>query len=156
MSKFPTLFSQGNIGKLRLKNRLIMNAMGTVLTDGTGNPSQRMLDYYKARAAGGIGLVTTQCAGVSKDGSPGWELGIYNDSFIPGVKSIVDVIHENGSKASVQLMHNGLLITFSGFVPEGMLIKVPSITPWLNKAWKYEEITEAEIDRYIEDQYPHR
>jgi 2,4-dienoyl-CoA reductase-like NADH-dependent reductase (Old Yellow Enzyme family)/thioredoxin reductase len=151
MSKFPTLFSQGNIGKLRLKNRLIMNAMGTVLTDGTGNPSQRMLDYYKARAAGGIGLVTTQCAGVSKDGSPGWELGIYNDSFIPGVKSIVDVIHENGSKASVQLMHNGLLITFSGFVPEGMLIKVPSITPWLNPAWKYEELTEAEIDRYIED-----
>ena len=52
MSKYPKLFSQGNIGKLRLKNRLIMNAMGTVLTDGTGNPSQRMLDYYKARAAG--------------------------------------------------------------------------------------------------------
>jgi 2,4-dienoyl-CoA reductase-like NADH-dependent reductase (Old Yellow Enzyme family)/thioredoxin reductase len=151
MSKFPTLFSQGNIGKLRLKNRLIMNAMGTVLTDGTGNPSQRMLDYYKARAAGGIGLVTTQCAGVSKDGSPGWELGIYNDSFIPGIKAIVDVIHENSGKASIQLMHNGLLITFSGFVPEGMLIKVPSITPWLNPAWKYEELTETEIDRYIED-----
>ncbi len=150
MSKFPTLFSQGNIGKLRLKNRLIMNAMGTVLTDGTGNPSQRMLDYYKARAAGGIGLVTTQCAGVSKDGSPGWELGIYNDSFIPGIKSIVDVIHENGGKASVQLMHNGLLITYT-VVPEGMVIKVPSITPWLNPAWKYEELTETEIDRYIED-----
>ena len=151
MSKYPTLFSQGNIGKLRLKNRLIMNAMGTVLTDGTGNPSQRMLDYYKARAAGGIGLVTTQCAGVSKDGSPGWELGIYNDSFIPGIKAIVDIIHANGGKASIQLMHNGLLITFSGFVPEGMLIKVPSITPWLNQAWKYEELPEAEIDRYIED-----
>jgi 2,4-dienoyl-CoA reductase-like NADH-dependent reductase (Old Yellow Enzyme family)/thioredoxin reductase len=151
MSKFPTLFSQGNIGKLRLKNRIIMNAMGTVLTDGTGNPSQRMLDYYKARAAGGIGLVTTQCAGVSKDGSPGWELGIYNDSFIPGIKAIVDVIHENGGKASIQLMHNGLLITFSGFVPEGMLIKVPSITTWLNPAWKYEELTEADINRYIED-----
>jgi len=110
-----------------------------------------MLDYYKARAAGGIGLITTQCAGVSKDGSPGWELGIYNDSFIPGIKAIVDTIHENGSKASIQLMHNGLLITFSGFVPEGMLIKVPSITPWLNPAWKYEELTEADIDRYISD-----
>ncbi|MFA5374238.1 MAG: NAD(P)/FAD-dependent oxidoreductase [Dehalococcoidia bacterium] len=151
MSKFPTLFSQGNIGKLRLKNRLIMNAMGTVLTDGTGNPSQRMLDYYKARAAGGIGLVTTQCAGVSKDGSPGWELGIYNDSFIPGIKSIVDTIHDNGGKASIQLMHNGLLITFSGFVPEGMIIKVPSITPWLNPAWKYAELTEEDINRYIDD-----
>jgi NADPH-dependent 2,4-dienoyl-CoA reductase/sulfur reductase-like enzyme len=32
-----------------------------------------------------------------------------------------------------------------------MLIKVPSITPWLNQAWKYEELPEAEIDRYIED-----
>lgn len=151
MSKYPTLFSQGSIGKLKLKNRLVMNAMGTVLTDGTGNPSQRMLDYYSARAAGGIGLITTQCAGVSKDGSPGWELGIYNDSFIPGIKSIVDTIHENGSKVSVQLMHNGLLITFSGFVPEGMIIKVPSITPWLNPAWKYAELTEDEIDHYIDD-----
>ncbi|MFA5367809.1 MAG: FAD-dependent oxidoreductase, partial [Dehalococcoidia bacterium] len=151
MNKYPTLFSQGSIGKLKLKNRLVMNAMGTVLTDGTGNPSQRMLDYYKARAAGGIGLVTTQCAGVSKDGSPGWELGIYNDSFIPGIKSVVDTIHQAGSKASIQLMHNGLLITFSGFVPEGMIIKVPSITPWLNPVWKYAEITEEEIERYIDD-----
>lgn len=151
MNKYPTLFSQGSIGKLKLKNRLVMNAMGTVLTDGTGNPSQRMLDYYRARAAGGIGLVTTQCAGVSKDGSPGWELGIYNDAFIPGIKSVVDTIHQAGSKASIQLMHNGLLITFSGFVPEGMIIKVPSITPWLNPAWKYAEITEEEIERYIDD-----
>ena len=150
MSQSSSLFSTGKIGKLHLKNRLIMNAMGTVLTDGAGNPSKRMIDYYRARAKGGVGLVTTQCVGVSEDGSPSWDLGIYNDSFVPGIKAIVDVIHENGGKASVQLMHNGLLITFT-VVPEKMSIKVPSITPWLNTAWKYQEVSESDIKRYIED-----
>ncbi|MEA1959291.1 MAG: FAD-dependent oxidoreductase [Chloroflexota bacterium] len=151
MGNYPSLFHPGTIGDMELKNRLIMNAMGTILTDGFGNPSQRMLDYYRARARGGIGLLTTQCAGVSEDGSPGWELGVYNDSFVAGIKSIADVVHEYDSKVSIQLMHNGLLITFSGFVPEGMAIKVPSITPWLNPVWQYEEITEDDIERYVED-----
>jgi 2,4-dienoyl-CoA reductase-like NADH-dependent reductase (Old Yellow Enzyme family)/thioredoxin reductase len=150
MSKFPTLFSQGNIGKLRLKNRLIMNAMGTILTDGTGYPIKRTLEYYKARSSESIGLITTQCAGIDKDGSPGWELGIYDDSFIPGIKSIVDAVHENGSKVSVQLMHNGMLLTFTR-IPKGMALKVPSITPWLSPAWKYSEVTETDIERYIDD-----
>ena len=151
MNQSSTLFSTGNIGKLRLKNRLIMNAMGTVLTDGAGNPSKRMIDYYRARAKGGVGLVTTQCVGVSEDGSPGWELAIFDDKFIPGIREIVNAIHEHDAKVSFQLMHNGLLITFSGFVPEGMSIKVPSITPWLNLVWKYQEVSESDIERYIED-----
>lgn len=148
---FDALFQPATIGTLRLQNRLIMNAMGTALTERSGHPSDRMLAYYRARARGGIGLITTQCAGVSKDGSPFWELGIYDDQFIPGIRDLVDVIHSEGAKVSVQLMHNGLLITFSGFIPEGMTIKVPSITRWMTGPTPHEELTAADVDRYVED-----
>lgn len=151
MSKFEALFQQGEIGRLQLKNRLVMNAMGTVLTDGQSNPIQRTLDYYAARARGGAGLITTQCTAVSQDAATPWELAIYDDRFIPGIKSIVDTIHANGSKVSIQLMHYGLLIIFGGFIPEGMTIKVPSITSWLQDGRPYVEVTEEDIDRYVED-----
>ncbi len=151
MKGFSALFQPGNIGKLRLKNRLIMNAMGTVLVDSEGNPIERMFDYYRARARGGIGLITTQCASVSADGTPPFTWALYDDKFTPGLRSLVDVIHEQGVKVSIQLMHYGLLIIFGGFIPEGMSIKVPSITSWLTGDKPYEEMGEADIERYIED-----
>lgn len=151
MGKFEALFQPGNIGRLQLKNRLVMNAMGTVLTDGQSNPIQRTLDYYAARARGGVGLVTTQCMAVSQDAATPWELAIYDDRFVPGIKSIINTIHDNGSKASVQLMHYGLLIIFGGFIPEGMTVKVPSLTSWLQDGRPYVEVTEDDIDRYVED-----
>ena len=151
MDKFPALFQPGNIGSLKLDNRLIMNAMGTVLTDGQSNPVQRTYDYYAARARGGVGLVTTQCMAVSQDAATPWELAVYDDSFIPGLKNIVDTVHQNGSKISVQLMHYGLLITFGDFIPEGMTVKVPSITSWLKAGRPYAEVSEQDIDRYVED-----
>ena len=151
MDKFPALFQPGNIGNLKLENRLIMNAMGTVLTDGQSNPVQRTYDYYAARARGGAGLITTQCMAVSEDAATPWELAIYDDSFIPGLKNIVDTVHRNGGRVSVQLMHYGLLITFAGFIPEGMTVKVPSITSWMKAGRPYTEVGEQDIDRYVED-----
>jgi len=151
MQGFSVLFQPGNIGTLRLKNRLIMNAMGTVLVDGEGNVTERMFDYYRARAQGGVGLIVTQCASVSADATPPFTWAMYDDKFIPGLSKLVDVIHEQGVKVSIQLMHYGLLLIFGGFIPEGMSIKVPSITSWLVGDRLYEEIGEADIQRYVED-----
>jgi len=151
MGKFEALFQPGNIGKLQLRNRLVMNAMGTVLTDGQSNPIQRTYDYYAARARGGVGLITTQCVAVSQDAATPWELALYDDKFIPGMRNIADTIHQNGSKVSAQLMHYGLLITYGGFIPEGMKIKVPSITSWMRDNRPYEEVSVEDIERYIED-----
>jgi 2,4-dienoyl-CoA reductase-like NADH-dependent reductase (Old Yellow Enzyme family)/thioredoxin reductase len=151
MQGFPALFQPSSIGKLRLENRLIMNAMGTVLVDGEGNITERMLDYYRARARGGVGLITTQCALVSADATPPFTWAIHNDKSIPGLTRLVECIHEQGAKVSVQLMHYGLLLIFGGYIPEGMSIKVPSITSWLVGDKAYEEIGEADIERYVED-----
>ena len=151
MQGFSALFQPGNIGKLQLKNRLIMNAMGTVLVDGEGNVTERMLDYYRARAQGGVGLITTQCASVSADATPPFTWTLHDDKHIPDLSRLVEIIHEQGAKVSVQLMHYGLLLLFGGFIPEGMSIKVPSITSWLAGDKPYEELGETDIERYVED-----
>ncbi|MCK4722298.1 MAG: 2-enoate reductase, partial [Dehalococcoidia bacterium] len=54
------LFEPGKIGKLSLKNRIVMAPMGIVgLTEPDGRLSQRGIDYYVARAKGGTGLIIT-------------------------------------------------------------------------------------------------
>jgi len=45
MNKFSALFQPGNIGTLRLENRLIMPAMGNSLADEEGKVTERMIDY---------------------------------------------------------------------------------------------------------------
>lgn len=151
MESYPVLFQPGNIGKLRIKNRIIMPAMSTLLLDGQGSPVESALEYYRIRARGGAGLITTQPASVSEEVTPFYELGIFDDRFIPGLREIFNAIHEEGAKACLQLMHFGLLLTFAGFIPEGMLVKVPSLTSWMTGDWPYDEVSEEDIDRYVED-----
>jgi 2-enoate reductase len=55
------LFEPGGIGKLTLKNRIVIAAMGNLLVEMDGRLSQRGIDFYVARAKGGVGLITT-CA----------------------------------------------------------------------------------------------
>jgi 2,4-dienoyl-CoA reductase-like NADH-dependent reductase (Old Yellow Enzyme family)/thioredoxin reductase len=148
---YSALFQPHSIGNLQLDNRLIMSAMGTGLTDEQGNVTDRMLDYYMPRAHGGVGMIVTQVASVSKDATPLHSFAAYDDRFIPSLKKLVDGMHEGGSKVCIQLMHFGMLLLYEGSIPEGMSIKVPSITArmWGDKL--YEEISASDIERYVRD-----
>jgi len=150
MKRFSSLFQSGNIGKLRLENRLMMSAMGNFLVDDKGNITERMLDYYRARAQGGVGLIVTQCASVSADATPPYNLAIYEDRFIPGLRRLVETIHEYGAKVSIQLIHYGMLLLFGQVIPEGMSIKVPAIMPWMVGDKPYKEVDKKDIDHYVE------
>ena len=150
MSSFSSLYQPGNMGTLKLKNRLIMAAMGVPLAEPEGGITDKMIAFYRARAEGGVGLITTSFASISPDATFPLTLAIHDDRFIPGFRKLADAIHEAGAKLCVQLMHPGLLLLFLGWVAEGVSVKVPSITPWLKKDVPYHELTEADIDRYVE------
>jgi len=150
MNKFTSLHSAGNIGTLELKNRLIMPAMGIPLAGAEGEVTDKMIAFYKARAAGGVGLITTSFASISPDANFPFTLCIHDDRYIPGLRKLADAIHEAGSKVCVQLMHPGLLLLMLGWVAEGVSVRVPSITPWLKKDVPYHELSHADIDRYVD------
>lgn len=66
------------------------------------------LVHLGSRAVGGAALILTEAAAVSPEGciTP-YDLGIWSDNHIPGLKRITDFITANGAVAGVQLAHAG-------------------------------------------------
>jgi 2,4-dienoyl-CoA reductase (NADPH2) len=150
MSEFMSLYSAGKIGTLQLKNRVIMAAMGVPLAGAEGEVTDKMIAFYRARAAGGVGLVTTSFASISSDATFPLTLCIHHDKYVPGLKRMADVVHEANAKLCVQLMHPGLLLLFLGWIAEGTTVQVPSITSRLKRDVPYHELSHADIDRYVD------
>ncbi len=104
----PLLLTPGNIGPLRLKNRVIMAPMTTRTADAAGFVTDDSIAYYVERAKGEVGLITVEMAAPERAGKHRHrELGISDDRFIPGLRKLVDAIHDAGSKAGIQLGHGG-------------------------------------------------
>lgn len=102
------LFSPGRIGPLALKNRIIMAPMTTRRADANGYVTNAGIAYYVARARGGVGLITVEMASPERVGKHrNFELGLYDDCFLPGLTRLVAAIHEAGAKASIQMGHGG-------------------------------------------------
>ncbi|MDF2678320.1 MAG: NADH:flavin oxidoreductase/NADH oxidase [Bacillota bacterium] len=107
-AKYQKMFEPGYIGKMKLKNRTIMPAMGTVMANEDQSINQYYLDYHFARTDGEIGLQILEITSVEKRGQGLPSVpGIWSDKFIPGLARLVDGIHERGGKACVQLHHAG-------------------------------------------------
>ncbi len=104
------VFEPIRINKMEVRNRFGMAAMGTGLCVGmNGFVSQRIIDYYEARAAGGTGLIIVENVMVD------WENGrnsdsvmaVDDDKFIPGLAELAKAIKRHGASACIQLNHCG-------------------------------------------------
>ena len=82
------LFSEGMIGTLTLKNRIILPAMCTIFADNGGFVSDKLIDYHAARAKGGSGLNIVEIASVHPSSKSPKVLGLYDDQFLPGLSKL--------------------------------------------------------------------
>ena len=124
------LFSPGRIGTAEIKNRLVMPSILTGLAGKNGKVTKELITFYEIRAQGGTGLIVTEAARVTPASYNSFQLGIYDDSFVPGLKELTDRIHESGAKVFIQLYHpgsqttnklaGGELLTPSGFASKGL------------------------------------
>jgi len=106
--RYSALFQPIDIGRLHIKNRLVMAPIGTLFCASDGYVCDRVVEYYKARAKGGFGLIIVEGSIVDPLGKGGpRQLCIWDDSFISGFRRLVDCIHDNGAMAALQLMHAG-------------------------------------------------
>ncbi len=108
MTNFSVLFSPIKIGSMEIKSRFVVPAMGTGLGNPDGTVSQRLIDYWVARAKGGYGLLIVEFTSVDPLGKaiPG-QLCIWNDEFVPGFRELVDEVHRHGTKIALQIHHAG-------------------------------------------------
>ncbi len=111
MDQLVNLFEPGLIGRMEVKNRIVMSPMGTGTHGPEGELTERTAEYYAARARGGVGLIICQSSIIMWESRAPHRPSIYDDKFIPGFKQVADTIHANGAKAAFQLVHHGRLLT---------------------------------------------
>src|SRR5574340_1714349 len=126
-AKFPHLLSPGRIGPMELRNRIILAPMGSYLAGLDGHITERHKRFYEERARGGAGLITTEVVAVDwpRGAAMVNQLGLSDDSFIPGLRDLTDRVHALGAKISVQLQHAGKVATKD--LTEGRPLSVPSL-----------------------------
>ncbi len=100
------LFEPIRVGNMELKNRIAMPAVHHCYTpDGFVN--ERLLKYYEARASGGAGLITVGGCTIDQLGQGPMMIGLHNDQYIEGMKSLSKIIRDNGAAAAAQLYQAG-------------------------------------------------
>lgn len=109
MIKYPSLFSPGKIGALQTKNRVVMPPMGTSLSTLTGEMSNNIIEYYKARAKGGAGLIIVEVSEIDYVNGSSALNSVRLDTArcIPQLRRLAEGVHVYGTKIFAQLHHGG-------------------------------------------------
>ena len=102
MQQFKHLFTPIDIGTMKVKNRIVMLPLTTGYCELDETIGARLVNFYAARAKGGVGLIIVPFSPVHA-GSP-IEPGLYDDRFLPGVRKLADAVHAHGAKIAAQLI----------------------------------------------------
>ncbi len=126
MKKYPLLFSEGKIGTVIIKNRIVMPPMGTILCGPNGEMTDHLIAYYAERAAGGTGLIITEIITVDFlfGKALASQLRLDEDRFIAGFCRLTGAVQKYGAKIFAQLHHAGSQ-TYPNFT-DGKQIVAPS------------------------------
>jgi len=126
------LFKPGKIGKLSLKNRIVMPAIniGLALPFEEGGLSPRGIDFYVARAKGGVGLIITTFMRLNRKLEPSIGEPVVNSlRCISWLNDLAEAVHDYGAKVCVQLSPGlGRIPSSNPNLPNGGLV-APSPLP---------------------------
>jgi len=102
------LFKPFQLGALQLSTRVVMAPMTRSFSPG-GVPNSNVIEYYRRRAAAGVGLIITEGTVVGHQASNGYPNvpHFYGEAALAGWKKVVDAVHAEGGKIVPQLWHVG-------------------------------------------------
>lgn len=104
--RYDILFEPIKIGPIVAPNRFYQvphcNGMGRMFPDS-------MIEMRGMKAEGGWGIVTTEQCDFHPTGDvqPFTETSMWDDGDVPYLAAMVDAVHEHGSLAGIELVHNG-------------------------------------------------
>jgi 2,4-dienoyl-CoA reductase-like NADH-dependent reductase (Old Yellow Enzyme family) len=107
MLKMPLLFTPLQIAGTTLHNRVVLSPMCQYCAiDGYADDWH--LVHLGKFALGGMALVFTEATAVEERGRISYgDLGIWSDSFLPGLKRIADFVRAQGALPGIQIAHAG-------------------------------------------------
>ncbi|SFL48614.1 NADH:flavin oxidoreductase [Shimia aestuarii] len=131
MSHAETLFRPFSSEKLQLKNRVVMAPMTRTYSPGNV-PNDLVVDYYRRRAEGGVGLIITEGTIVDHPAASGYPNvpAFFGEDALAGWKRVVDAVHAAGGKIAPQIWHVGAIRRpgidpggdTPGYSPSGMAV----------------------------------
>lgn len=143
MSVYPNLLATLDLGKTHLKNRVVMGSMHTGLEDL--GAFDRLADFYRERAEGGVGLIITGGFSPNEVGCAfAGAAKLSTRDEVPGHKIITDVVHAFDTKICLQILHTGRYSYLEGSV-SCSAVKAP-IAPHTPRA-----LDDGEIEQQISD-----
>jgi 2,4-dienoyl-CoA reductase-like NADH-dependent reductase (Old Yellow Enzyme family) len=119
MSDTDILFQPFELGPLQLANRLVMAPMTRNKSPGN-SPGEDVVDYYRRRAAGGVGLIITEGTCINHIAASGYPDVPYfhGAERLEAWQKVADAVHAEGGKIAPQLWHCGGMRR-AGTPPEG-------------------------------------
>ena len=98
-----------SIRSINLRNRLVLPPMQSGAKCPDGHVVQATLDHYDKLSRGGyLSLIIVEHCFVDIQGRANIEqLSIADDSCLPGLRALTDLIHKNGSSIVAQISHAG-------------------------------------------------
>ncbi|MEG2072640.1 MAG: FAD-dependent oxidoreductase [Oscillospiraceae bacterium] len=110
---FTSTFSPIRVNRLTIKNRVVMAPMGNLMMcEESGRPSEKMIQYFLARAKGGVGLITSGLIPISDGVDPTvTEIGKKvmmprisgSRTLMSGWRDLAEGCHAYGSRFFIQL-----------------------------------------------------
>lgn len=91
-----------------LRNRMVRSATWEGMCEPDGEPTGKLIDFYRTLAAGGVGLIITGYTFVRPEGKqlPG-QMGIHSNGFAGIFQQMTEAVHDAGGKIAMQLVHVG-------------------------------------------------
>ncbi|MEJ0070684.1 MAG: FAD-dependent oxidoreductase [Pseudomonadota bacterium] len=106
-TSFPRLFSPIAIGAREARNRIMRTATTSNLAEKQ-RVSNRLIEFYRTLAKGGVGSIVTESVAVhpSYTGGQG-TLQLYDPGGLPGLERLTEAVRAEGALFFCQLRHGG-------------------------------------------------
>ena len=100
------VFTPARLGPVELRNRVVKCGTNEGMSRD-GLVTDRLVEWHRSFAAGGVGMTTLAYCSVSSEGRTFRHQLWMRDEVLPGLRRFTEAVHDEGAKASIQLGHAG-------------------------------------------------
>jgi 2,4-dienoyl-CoA reductase-like NADH-dependent reductase (Old Yellow Enzyme family) len=109
----PDPFAAAKLGPLTLRNRIIKAATFEGMTP-EHVVSDRLIEFHRRVARGGVGMTTVAYCAVSPEGCGTPNEMILGREAVPGLRRLADAVHAEGAAVAAQIGHAGAVAAATG------------------------------------------
>ncbi len=115
-SRGSDLFDEGRLGRLRLRNRIVMAPMTRSRAGAQDEPTDLVVEYYRQRAS--AGMIVTEGIYPSENGKGYCRTpGLVTPAQVAGWSRVTRAVHDEGGTIVAQLMHCGRIANAANKAP---------------------------------------